>query len=98
MVWTALINYVHLRPLIISFHLLQGEHLNITPADSLEFVVMDFQKETLDIINLKNCTDDLVTYKVKTTAPEKYRVRPSTGECIEAEIILNASRYFLASL
>jgi len=56
-----------------------GEHLNITPSDSLEFVVMDFQKETLDIINLKNCTDDLVTYKVKTTAPEKYRVRPSTG-------------------
>jgi len=56
-----------------------GEHLNIAPSDSLEFVVMDFQKETLDIINLKNCTDALVTYKVKTTAPEKYRVRPSTG-------------------
>ena len=40
---------------------------------------MDFQKETLDIINLKNVTEDVVTYKVKTTAPEKYRVRPSTG-------------------
>jgi len=57
----------------------QGDHLNITPADSLEFVVMDFQKETLDIINLKNTTEEVVTYKVKTTAPEKYRVRPSTG-------------------
>jgi len=56
-----------------------GDHLNITPSDSLEFVVMDFQKETLDIINLKNVTEDVVTYKVKTTAPEKYRVRPSTG-------------------
>lgn len=56
-----------------------GEHLNITPSESLEFVVMDFQKETLDIINLKNTTEAAVTYKVKTTAPEKYRVRPSTG-------------------
>lgn len=57
----------------------QGEQLHITPAESLEFVVMDFQKETLDIINLKNITEQVITYKVKTTAPEKYRVRPSTG-------------------
>ena len=57
----------------------QGEQLHITPAESLEFVVIDFQKETLDIINLKNVTEQVITYKVKTTAPEKYRVRPSTG-------------------
>ena len=62
------------------FHQQQGEQLHITPAESLEFVVMDFQKETLDIINLKNITEQVITYKVKTTAPEKYRVRPSTGE------------------
>jgi hypothetical protein len=67
------------QDLIYPIYPFQGDHLSITPADSLEFVVIDFQKETLDIINLKNKTEEVVTYKVKTTAPEKYRVRPSTG-------------------
>merc|ERR1712038_1436071 len=56
-----------------------GPILTISPAEELEFCVTDENKETLDILSLTNSSEKHVAFKDKTTSPEKYRVRPSTG-------------------
>ncbi|OWA53053.1 hypothetical protein BV898_17488 [Hypsibius exemplaris] len=60
----------------------QGRHLNIQPGDQLVFVNKGSDRETSDIITLTNTSNAFVAFKVKTTAPEKFRVKPSFG-CIE---------------
>ncbi len=50
-----------------------------SPGEELDFCVTDDSRETLDILSLSNNTEKHVAFKVKTTSPEKYRVRPSTG-------------------
>ncbi|XP_053399459.1 motile sperm domain-containing protein 2-like isoform X2 [Mercenaria mercenaria] len=56
-----------------------GRLLTISPAEELEFVIEEGVKEASDIITLKNTLPYTIAYKVKTTSPEKYRVRPSSG-------------------
>ncbi|XP_059168080.1 motile sperm domain-containing protein 2-like isoform X3 [Physella acuta] len=55
-----------------------GRFLTISPADELAFQVAD-NGESFDIITLTNTLPTQVAFKVKTTAPEKFRVRPSSG-------------------
>ncbi|KAK7097956.1 motile sperm domain-containing protein 2-like isoform X2 [Littorina saxatilis] len=56
-----------------------GRLLTISPADELTFVADESGKEPYDVITLTNTLMHPIAFKVKTTAPEKYRVRPSTG-------------------
>lgn len=56
-----------------------GRLLTISPAEDLMFVIEEGAKESTDTIVLKNTLPYSIAYKVKTTSPEKYRVRPSSG-------------------
>lgn len=69
-----------------------GRLLTICPAEELEFVIEDGVKEACDTITLKNTLPYSIAYKVKTTSPEKYRVRPSSGlikSGSETEIVIH---------
>ncbi|KAI9081305.1 hypothetical protein K1719_036726 [Acacia pycnantha] len=54
-----------------------GELLNIHPQD-LQFP-FELRKQISCSLQLSNKTDDCVAFKVKTTNPRKYCVRPNTG-------------------
>ena len=51
--------------------------VEITPSD-LKFR-FQLNKQLLGNININNTTDKRVAFKIKTTAPKKYVVRPSSG-------------------
>lgn len=51
--------------------------LVISPADTINFVFDG--TELTGTITLMNTDEEIISYKVKTTSPEKFRVRPSTG-------------------
>ncbi|XP_052767071.1 motile sperm domain-containing protein 2-like isoform X2 [Mya arenaria] len=57
----------------------RGRLLTICPAEELEFVIQEDSQEASDTITLKNSLPYNIAFKVKTTSPEKYRVRPSSG-------------------
>ncbi|XP_002737832.1 motile sperm domain-containing protein 2-like [Saccoglossus kowalevskii] len=57
----------------------KGAHLTISPAEDLEFIATEHNKEAHSVISLCNNTQGLVAFKVKTTAPEVFRVKPSAG-------------------
>ncbi|XP_012887645.1 PREDICTED: motile sperm domain-containing protein 2 isoform X2 [Dipodomys ordii] len=58
----------------------KGPLLHISPAEELYFGSTDSgEKKTL--IVLTNVTKNTVAFKVRTTAPEKYRVKPSNSSC-----------------
>ncbi|XP_066212588.1 motile sperm domain-containing protein 2 isoform X1 [Saccopteryx leptura] len=58
----------------------KGPLLHISPAEELYFGSTDSgEKKTL--IVLTNVTKNIVAFKVRTTAPEKYRVKPSNSSC-----------------
>ncbi|KAL8561547.1 hypothetical protein ACOMHN_024783 [Nucella lapillus] len=63
-----------------------GRLLTISPADELNFVVDENTQEASDVITLTNTLVYPIAFKVKTTAPEKYRVRPSTGVVKPGEV------------
>ncbi|XP_046564606.1 motile sperm domain-containing protein 2-like isoform X2 [Haliotis rubra] len=72
-----------------------GRLLTVSPAEELEFNVDENGRESYDIISLTNTLPYAVAYKVKTTSPEKYRVRPSSGvvkagTCTEVYVYLQA--------
>ncbi|XP_050387127.1 vesicle-associated protein 1-2-like [Argentina anserina] len=54
-----------------------GELLNIEPQE-LQFP-FELKKQISCSLQLSNKTDDYVAFKVKTTNPKKYCVRPNTG-------------------
>ncbi|XP_011422421.3 motile sperm domain-containing protein 2 [Magallana gigas] len=56
-----------------------GRLLTISPAEELRFVTDEDGKDAHDVISLKNTLPYPIAYKVKTTSPEKYKVRPSSG-------------------
>uniref|UniRef100_UPI00358E06CD motile sperm domain-containing protein 2 isoform X1 n=1 Tax=Myxine glutinosa TaxID=7769 RepID=UPI00358E06CD len=60
----------------------QGKLLTIRPAEELQFG-LHRTKETKCAIVLSNTSTLPVAFKVKTTSPEKYRVKPSSG-CIDS--------------
>ncbi|XP_061431729.1 motile sperm domain-containing protein 2 isoform X1 [Lethenteron reissneri] len=57
----------------------RGPLLNISPAEELQFGSRESGGDTKCLMVLTNATQAPVAFKVKTTAPEKYRVRPSNG-------------------
>ncbi|XP_063069367.1 motile sperm domain-containing protein 2 isoform X2 [Engraulis encrasicolus] len=57
----------------------KGTLLHISPAEELSFGSKDTEKKCLII--LSNVTKNQVAFKVRTTAPEKYRVKPSNSSC-----------------
>ncbi|XP_023673290.1 motile sperm domain-containing protein 2 isoform X1 [Paramormyrops kingsleyae] len=57
----------------------KGQLLYISPAEELCFGSKDSEKKCLIVLN--NVTRNPVAFKVRTTAPEKYRVKPSNSSC-----------------
>ncbi|KAJ7417841.1 motile sperm domain containing 2 [Willisornis vidua] len=78
----------------------KGPLLHISPAEELYFG----SKETGEkkcLIVLTNVTKNVVAFKVRTTAPEKYRVKPSNSSCepgTSLDIIVSLHGGFAASL
>ncbi|XP_016396249.1 motile sperm domain-containing protein 2, partial [Sinocyclocheilus rhinocerous] len=56
-----------------------GTLLHISPSEELRFGAKESEKKCLIILN--NVTKNHVAFKVRTTAPEKYRVKPSNSSC-----------------
>ncbi|GIX65255.1 MSP (Major sperm protein) domain-containing protein [Babesia caballi] len=52
--------------------------LRITPEEVIEFPLVLYTPLNANL-KLENITDDSVAFKIKTTAPKGYLVRPSTG-------------------
>ncbi|KAJ8350692.1 hypothetical protein SKAU_G00258220 [Synaphobranchus kaupii] len=57
----------------------KGTLLHISPAEELCFGAKETERKCLIILN--NVTKNQVAFKVRTTAPEKYRVKPSNTSC-----------------
>ncbi|XP_059943862.1 motile sperm domain-containing protein 2 [Mesoplodon densirostris] len=58
----------------------KGPLLHISPAEELYFGSTE-SEEKKALIMLTNVTKNIVAFKVRTTAPEKYRVKPSNSSC-----------------
>ncbi|TKC34371.1 hypothetical protein EI555_005302, partial [Monodon monoceros] len=58
----------------------KGPLLHISPAEELYFGSTE-PDEKKALITLTNVTKNIVAFKVRTTAPEKYRVKPSNSSC-----------------
>ncbi|KAJ6642474.1 Motile sperm domain-containing protein 2 [Pseudolycoriella hygida] len=54
-----------------------GTMLQINPQDAILFTKAG--NELVGMVEITNIIQAPVTYKIKTTSPEKFRVRPSTG-------------------
>ncbi|KAG4067466.1 hypothetical protein HA402_003290 [Bradysia odoriphaga] len=54
-----------------------GAMLQINPQDAILFTKSG--NELVGMVEITNIIQAPVTYKIKTTSPEKFRVRPSTG-------------------
>lgn len=70
----------------------RGRLLTVSPAEELVFVMEEGAKESSDAIVLKNTLPYSIAFKVKTTSPEKYRVRPSSGKIkagSQVEVVIN---------
>ncbi|SCP05883.1 vesicle-associated membrane protein, putative [Plasmodium ovale] len=66
--------------------------LRVSPEKNIEFPLVHFQAVT-QVVKLENISDRKVAFKIKTTAPNNYLVRPSFGlinvrETIDIQIIL----------
>ncbi|XP_014324367.2 motile sperm domain-containing protein 2 [Xiphophorus maculatus] len=57
----------------------KGLLLDVSPSEELSFGSGENEKKCLII--LSNVTKNQVAFKVRTTAPEKYRVKPSSSRC-----------------
>ncbi|XP_069010056.1 motile sperm domain-containing protein 2 isoform X1 [Embiotoca jacksoni] len=57
----------------------RGPLLDVSPAEELSFGFGETERKSLII--LSNGTKNKVAFKVRTTAPEKYRVKPSSSYC-----------------
>ncbi|XP_014904443.1 motile sperm domain-containing protein 2-like, partial [Poecilia latipinna] len=57
----------------------KGLLLDVSPSEELSFGSGENEKKCLII--LSNVTKNQVAFKVRTTAPEKYRVKPSSSSC-----------------
>jgi len=66
--------------------LFPGQLLQLTPAEEIVFRRED--GETTGLLTMTNTASCNVAYKIKTTSPDKYRVRPSAG-VISADAALN---------
>uniref|UniRef100_A0A183FT42 Major sperm protein n=1 Tax=Heligmosomoides polygyrus TaxID=6339 RepID=A0A183FT42_HELPZ len=53
--------------------------LRISPRDVLTLNRIDSVSDYVDVVAVRNTSQSPVMFKIKTTSPEKFRVRPSTG-------------------
>ncbi|KAL1267330.1 hypothetical protein QQF64_032693, partial [Cirrhinus molitorella] len=77
----------------------KGTLLHISPSEELRFGAKESEKKCLIILN--NVTKNHVAFKVRTTAPEKYRVKPSNSSCepgASVDIVVSLHGGFQASL
>ncbi|TKR57891.1 hypothetical protein L596_030535 [Steinernema carpocapsae] len=58
---------------------LQTPILNFCPRDELVMKKVEGENDSIEVVVLKNPTQKNIMYKIKTTSPEKFRVRPTTG-------------------
>ncbi|CAJ0923139.1 unnamed protein product [Ranitomeya imitator] len=58
----------------------KGPFLHISPAEELHFGSKE-SGERKCVIILNNVTKNTVAFKVRTTAPDKFRVKPSNSSC-----------------
>ncbi|CAD6187971.1 unnamed protein product [Caenorhabditis auriculariae] len=58
---------------------MRNSFMCITPLEHLSLDKVDGESDFVDIIFIKNTSMKNVLFKFKTTSPEKFRVRPSTG-------------------
>ncbi|CAL1537982.1 unnamed protein product, partial [Lymnaea stagnalis] len=65
-------------PFLASSSTYVGRLLTVSPADELVFQPGD-TGDSFDVITMTNTLPVPVAFKVKTTSPEKFRVRPSAG-------------------
>ncbi|XP_043086496.1 motile sperm domain-containing protein 2 [Puntigrus tetrazona] len=76
----------------------KGTLLHISPSEELRFGAKESEKKCLIVLN--NVTKNHVAFKVRTTAPEKYRVKPSNSSCepgASVEIVVSLHGGFQAS-
>ncbi|KAK6052011.1 MSP domain protein [Cooperia oncophora] len=58
---------------------IKNSFLHISPRDVLTLNRSDNNADYVDIVAVRNVSQSPVMFKIKTTSPEKFRVRPSTG-------------------
>ncbi|KAM8975098.1 motile sperm domain-containing protein 2, partial [Pelodytes ibericus] len=78
----------------------KGPLLHISPADELHFGSKEIGERKCVIV-LNNVTKNTVAFKVRTTAPDKYRVKPSNSSCeagSTVDIVVSLHAAFVASL
>ncbi|KAG8450375.1 hypothetical protein GDO86_002867 [Hymenochirus boettgeri] len=83
-----------------SLTVFKGPLLHISPAEELNFGSKE-SGERKCIIVLNNVTKNTVAFKVRTTAPDKYRVKPSNSSCepgSTVDIVVSLHAAFVASL
>ncbi|XP_051999108.1 motile sperm domain-containing protein 2-like isoform X1 [Xyrauchen texanus] len=76
----------------------KGTLIHISPAEELSFGAKETEKKCLIILN--NVSKNHVAFKVRTTAPEKYRVKPSNSNCepgASVDIVVSLHGGFQAS-
>ncbi|KAA0715377.1 Motile sperm domain-containing protein 2 [Triplophysa tibetana] len=76
----------------------KGTLLHIGPAEELSFGAKETEKKCSIVLN--NVTKNHVAFKVRTTAPEKYRVKPSNSSCepgASVDIVVSLHGGFQAS-
>ncbi|XP_067003343.2 motile sperm domain-containing protein 2 [Anabrus simplex] len=59
--------------------------LDISPPDAINFT--SDGSEVTGSITLTNNDEQIISYKIKTTSPEKFRVRPSTGVLHPSDLV-----------
>ncbi|XP_037756663.1 motile sperm domain-containing protein 2 isoform X1 [Chelonia mydas] len=78
----------------------KGPLLHISPAEELFFGSKEIGEKKCLIV-LTNVTKNVVAFKVRTTAPDKYRVKPSNSSCepgTSVDIVVSLHGGFAASL
>jgi len=75
----------------------RGDILSLTPSSEVVFEVNAATNSLVAKVKIANTSAKIVVFKIKTTSPEKYRVRPSLshlrpGETTDVEIHLHPSQ------
>uniref|UniRef100_A0A7I4YC42 Major sperm protein n=1 Tax=Haemonchus contortus TaxID=6289 RepID=A0A7I4YC42_HAECO len=58
---------------------IKNAFLHISPRDILTLNRLENNTDYVDVVAVRNVSQSPVMFKIKTTSPEKFRVRPSTG-------------------
>ncbi|CAJ0578733.1 unnamed protein product, partial [Mesorhabditis spiculigera] len=58
---------------------IRNAFLAISPREELFLQRLDGDTDFVDLVAIRNTGNSSVMFKIKTTSPEKFRVRPSTG-------------------